>query len=203
MHEKQTLQRIGLNFFETRTEKDFTAVYYRMKPGISMYLREMLPNMDDREEVIATTFAKVWGKIHQYDPYWNFSTWVYRIARNEALLFFRSKKKTYSYDAMKEMGINVEAKVGYDIPDFAEDEFVNTTERLHDIVLEEINNLPDMYKEVLTLREVEKKKYDEIAEDLGWKVNTVRTRIHKARRLIRAEIVKRDPALLKKYQEAL
>jgi len=104
---------------------------------------------------------------------------------------------------MKEMGINVEAKVGYDIPDFAEDEFVNTTERLHDIVLEEINNLPDMYKEVLTLREVEKKKYDEIAEDLGWKVNTVRTRIHKARRLIRAEIVKRDPALLKKYQEAL
>lgn len=203
MQEKQTLQKIGLNFFESRTEKDFTTVYYRMKPGISMYLREMLPNMDDREEVIATTFAKVWGKIHQYDPYWNFSTWVYRIARNEALLFFRGKKKTYSYDAMKEMGINVDAKAGFDMPDFAEDEFVNTTERLHDIVLEEINNLPDMYKEVLTLREVEKKKYDEIAEDLGWKVNTVRTRIHKARRLIRAEIVKRDPALLKKYQEAL
>jgi RNA polymerase sigma-70 factor (ECF subfamily) len=203
MQEKQTLQKIGLNFFESRAEKDFTTVYYRMKPGISMYLREMLPNMDDREEVIATTFAKVWGKIHQYDPYWNFSTWVYRIARNEALLFFRGKKKTYSYDAMKEMGINVDAKAGFDIPEFAEDEFINTTERLHDIVLEEINNLPTMYKEVLTLREVEKKKYDEIAEDLGWKVNTVRTRIHKARRLIRAEIVKRDPALLKQYQDAL
>jgi len=203
MQEKQTLQKIGLNFFESRTEKDFTTVYYRMKPGISMYLREMLPNMDDREEVIATTFAKVWSKIHQYDPYWNFSTWVYRIARNEALLFFRGKKKTYSYDAMKEMGINVDAKLGFDTADFAEDDFVSTTERLHDIVLEEINNLPEMYKEVLTLREVEKKKYDEIAEDLGWKVNTVRTRIHKARRLIRAEIVKRDPALLKKYQEAL
>jgi len=203
MQEKQTLQKIGLNFFESRTEKDFTTVYYRMKPGISMYLREMLPSMDDREEVIATTFAKVWSKIHQYDPYWNFSTWVYRIARNEALLFFRGKKRTYSYDAMKEMGINVDAKAGFDIPEFAEDDFINTTERLHDIVLEEINNLPEMYKEVLTLREVEKKKYDEIAEDLGWKVNTVRTRIHKARRLIRAEIVKRDPDLLKKYQDAL
>ena len=108
MKEKELpLQRIGLNFFESRSETDFTRVYYRMKPGISMYLREMLPSMDDREEVIATTFAKVWGKIHQYDPYWNFSTWVYRIARNEALLFFRGKKRTYSYDAMKEMGINV------------------------------------------------------------------------------------------------
>jgi RNA polymerase sigma-70 factor (ECF subfamily) len=203
MQETQTLQKIGLNFFESRTEKDFTTVYHRMKPGISMYLREMLPNMDDREEVIATTFAKVWSKIHQYDPYWNFSTWVYRIARNEALLFFRGKKKTYSYDAMKEMGINIDAKAGFEETEFSEDDFVSTTERLHDVVLEEINNLPEMYKEVLTLREVDKKKYEEIADDLGWKINTVRTRIHKARRLIRAEILKREPELLKKYQEAL
>jgi RNA polymerase sigma-70 factor (ECF subfamily) len=198
-----SLQRIGLNFFESREEKDFTRVYYRMKPGISMYLREMLPGMDDREEVIATTFAKVWGKIHQYDPYWNFSTWVYRIARNEALLFFRGKKRTYSYDAMKEMGINVDIRAGVETPEYAEDEYVGTTERLHDIVLEEIENLPQMYRDVLTLREVEKMKYEDIAQQLDWKVNTVRTRIHKARRIIRSEITKRDPDLLKQYQDAL
>jgi RNA polymerase sigma-70 factor, ECF subfamily len=197
-----TLQQIGLNFFNSRNEKDFTKVYHRMKPGISMYLREMLPNMDDREEVIATTFAKVWNKIHQYDPYWNFSTWVYRIARNEALLFFRGRKKTYSYEAMEEMGINMEAKVGtYSIDD--SDEESTPAERLADIVLGEIYNLPEMYRTVLTLREVEKKKYEDIAEELGWKTNTVRTRIFKARRLIRAEILKKEPALLKMYQDAL
>ena len=92
-----SLQEMGMKFYETRTEKEFTAVYHRLKPSISYYLRELVPNQDDRNEVIATTFAKVWAKIHQYDPYWNFSTWVYRIARNEALLFFRSKKRTYSY----------------------------------------------------------------------------------------------------------
>jgi len=204
MQEKQqSLQQIGLTFFNSRTEKDFTSVYYRMKPGISMYLREMLPKHDDREEVIATTFAKVWSKIYQYDPYWNFSTWVYRIARNEALLFFRGKKKTYSYDAMVEMGINLEVKGGFEDQEFIEDDFISTTERLHDIVLEEINNLPQIYRDVLTLREVEKKKYEDIAEDLGWKINTVRTRIHKARRLIRTEIGKKEPSLLKKYQDLL
>jgi RNA polymerase sigma-70 factor (ECF subfamily) len=197
-----SLQQIGLNFFHSKTERDFTTMYHRLKPGISMYLREMLPNIEEREEVIATTFAKVWSKIHQYDPYWNFSTWVYRIARNEALLYFRGRKKTYSYDAMEEMGINMEAKLGsYAIDDY---EFeLSPIEQLADAVLAEIHNLPEIYKTVLTLREIEKKKYEDIAEELGWKTNTVRTRIHKARRLIRSEISRKEPALLKMYQDAL
>jgi len=200
--ENKSLQELGLQFFKTRNEKDFTTAYYRLKPGVSMYLKEMLPNMDDREEVIATAFAKVWSKIHQYDPYWNFSTWVYRIARNEALLFFRSKKKTYSYEAMEEMGINMEAKVGFHEVDFFDEE-LTPAEILANIVIEEIENLPDMYKTVLTLREVDKKKYEDIADELGWNLNTVRTRIHKARRLIRAEVKRREPSLLKTYQDAL
>lgn len=197
-----TLQQIGLNFFNTRSDSDFNRVYHRMKPGISIYLRDMLPNYDDREEVIATTFAKVWNKIHQYDPYWNFSTWVYRIARNEALLFFRGRKKMYSYEAMEEMGINMEAKIGtYDLEENINEQ--TPAEKLADVVLVEICNLPDMYRTVLTLREVEKKKYEDIADELGWKTNTVRTRIHKARRLIRSEIQKKEPVLLKMYQDLL
>ena len=197
-----SLQQIGLNFFNSRSERDFTAMYRRMKPGISIFLREMLPNLDDREEVIATTFSKVWTKIHQYDPYWNFSTWVYRIARNEALLFFRAKKKTYSYDAMEEMGINMEAKAGFVNPDSYEDD-LSPSELLASSVLNEIYNLPEMYRTVLTLREVDKKKYEDIADELGWKLNTVRTRIHKARRIIRTEIQKKEPTLLKNYQDTL
>ena len=197
-----SLQEMGMKFYETRTEKEFTAVYHRLKPSISYYLRELVPNQDDRNEVIATTFAKVWAKIHQYDPYWNFSTWVYRIARNEALLFFRAKKKTYSYDAMEEMGINMEAKAGFVNPDIFEEE-LSPSERLASSVLDEIYNLPEMYRTVLTLREVDKKKYEDIADELGWKLNTVRTRIHKARRIIRSEIQKKEPALLKHYQDTL
>lgn len=202
MKAKGNLQEMGLAFYQTRKESDFTKLYYRMKPGISSYLRNLVTDREDREEVIATTFSKVWTKIHQYDPYWNFSTWVYRIARNEALLFFRSKKRTYSYEAMEEMGINMESKMENILPVYLEDE-CTTTEQLHDLVVNQILELPTMYKDVLTLREVEKKKYEEIAEELGWKLNTVRTRIHKARKLIRSEIEKKAPELLKHYQETI
>jgi RNA polymerase sigma-70 factor (ECF subfamily) len=183
-----SLQSIALQFHNSRSERDFTKVYNRMKPGISKYLYQMITDHDSREEVIATTFAKVWSKIDQYDPYWNFSTWVYRIARNEALLFFREKKKRKenSYDEMLEKGVTFDKCMGvYDM----ECEFENEVSvNLYDLIINEIQALPKNYKTVLTLREIEKKKYEEIAEELGWKINTVRTRIRKARNIVKTKV---------------
>lgn len=198
---EMTLQEMGLRFFETRNENDFARVYNRLKPSISYYLREIVPHQDDRNEVIATTFAKVWIKIEQYDTYWNFSTWVYRIALNEARLFHRSRRKMHSYEAMEEQGINMEKKLSQyytESFDFEEDPI----DSLYDKIINEINELPEIYKTVLTLREIHKKKYEEIAEELGWKHNTVRTRIHKGRELLRVSMEKKNPELIKKYQEA-
>ena len=199
----KSLQEMGLTFFESKSEKDFTDVYHRLRPSISYYLRELVPNQDDRNEVIATAFAKVWQKIHQYDPYWNFSTWVYRIARNEALLFFRSKRKTYSYDAMSEMGINMEAKGPITESDAFTTDDDHPIDLLHDMAVEEIGNLPELYKTVLTLREIDKMKYGEIADQLGWKHNTVRTRIRKARELVKTNLLKKAPSLVKLYNQEI
>jgi len=195
-----SLQEMGMRFFETRTENDFTRVYHRLRPSISYYLRELVPQHDDRNEVIATTFSKVWSKIEQYDPYWNFSTWVYRIARNEALLFHRGRKRTYSYEAMEEQGINMEKKVSHDEQYDYEDDPIDS---LYDQAVNAIDQLPEIYKTVLTLREIQKKKYEDIAEELGWKHNTVRTRIRKARELVRANLTKNNSELVKKYQQSL
>jgi RNA polymerase sigma-70 factor (ECF subfamily) len=201
MQEKtMTLQEIGLSFYRSRQEKDFTKIYNRLYPSISYYLRELVPHHDDRSEVIATTFSKVWLKIEQYDPYWNFSTWVYRIARNEALLFYRGRKKTYSYEAMEEKGINLEKNLFYEERVFDHEEDV--VDSLYDRAIEAIHELPEIYKTVLILREVQKKKYEDIAEELGWKHNTVRTRIRKARELVRGILVKSSPNMVKQYQQS-
>jgi DNA-directed RNA polymerase specialized sigma24 family protein len=53
------------------------------------------------------------------------------------------------------------------------------------------------------MREINKKKYEDIAEELGWKHNTVRTRIRKARELVRVNLAKTSPELVKKYQQML
>jgi DNA-directed RNA polymerase specialized sigma24 family protein len=46
-------------------------------------------------------------------------------------------------------------------------------------------------------------KYEEIADQLGWKHNTVRTRIRKARELVRASLLKKDPNLVKLYNQEI
>jgi RNA polymerase sigma-70 factor (ECF subfamily) len=202
MAKTSPLQELGLAFFNSRSEGDFNKLYYRMKPSINYYLRDILPASDDREEALANTFAKVWSKIHMYDPYWNFSTWIYRIARNEALLMHRHKRRNYSYEGMEERGVNMEAKSPVVMPRIDTDSVnLDAVDMLHDFAVDEISNLPELYRIVMEKREIEKKKYEDISTELGWKQNTVRTRIRKGRELLRKSLSEKYPELVKSYIE--
>jgi RNA polymerase sigma-70 factor (ECF subfamily) len=203
---EKSLQELGLTFHKERSDSAFTKIFHRMKPGLHKYLYDMVPDRSTRDAVIMNTFKNVWEKIGQYDPYYAFSTWVYRIARNEALLSKRWSKKNYSLDAMTEMGITLSNKEENTvaIPDY---EFFAPTDeeeidRLYQIVLSEIADLPKIYSIVLTEREIKKKNYSTIAKELGWKLNTVRTRIRKARQIVLANVTEKDPKLVKKYYNA-
>lgn len=202
MSKTSQLQEIGLAFFNSRSEPDFNTLYHRMKPSIHYYLRDILPKPDDREEALANTFAKVWTKIHMYDPYWNFSTWIYRIARNEALLMLRHTRRNYSYEGMAERGINMEAKSPAVMPQIdLEKPNLEAIDQLHGFAVHEISHLPELYRIVMEKREIEKKKYEDISNELGWKQNTVRTRIRKGRELLRKNLVEKYPDLVKSYIE--
>jgi RNA polymerase sigma-70 factor (ECF subfamily) len=203
MPKKSELQELGMAFFQSRSESDFNKVYLRMKTNIGFYIKEILPAIDDREEAVANTFAKVWTKIYQYDPYWNFSTWVYRIARNEALLMLRHKRRNYSLEAMEEMGVNLESRIAIEMPDMESRETQNVpaADMLYEFAITEIGNLPENYRIVMIMREIEKKKYEDISRELGWKQNTVRTRIRKGRELLRKNLISNHPELVRIYAE--
>lgn len=202
MAKVSALQELGLAFSKSRSEEDFNQIYKRMKPSINYYLRDLLPSLDDREEALANTFAKVWTKIHMYDPYWNFSTWIYRIARNEALLMHRHTRRNYSYQGMEERGINMESKAGVVIPRMEiTKEDLGAIDSLFDIAIAEISNLPETYRIVMEKREIQDMKYEDISVELKWPINTVRTRIRKGRELLKNSLLEKYPALVKSYQD--
>jgi len=202
MNKTSALQELGMAFFTSRSESDFNRIYHRMKPSINYYLRELLPSLDDREEAMANTFAKVWTKIHMYDPYWNFSTWIYRIARNEALLMLRHTRRNYSLQGMEERGVNMDSKMVSQMPKYElEPENLNAADALYDFAIEEISKLPETYRIVMEKREIEKKKYEDISTELGWKQNTVRTRIRKGRELLRQSLMEKYPEFVRTYEE--
>ena len=204
MANKSKLQELGMAFYQSRNESDFNKVYLRMKSSVGYYIKDILPASSDRDEALANTFAKVWSKIHQYDPYWNFSTWVYRIARNEALLMLRYKRRNYSLEAMEEKGVNMESRTAVEMPSLElNSNDLPVIDILFEYAVKAIDHLPETYRTVMTMREIEKKKYEDISKELGWKQNTVRTRIRKGRELLRKSLLNEHPELVRQYSEQM
>lgn len=205
MREKnKSIQSIALDFLEYKTDDSFVKIISRLKPGLLSFAYKFVNDLDISKEVVSKTFIAVWEKIDQYDTKYNFSTWVYAIAKNEALGQLRLKKKVLSHDKLTEnqsrllkfynpvfnMDIETYGPSGEDI-----------TYHLYDKVVDEIQGIDEPYKTVLVEREINKKSLQEIADLLNWNLSTVKTRLRKARLEIAKKVKSKHPSLLESYYE--
>lgn len=184
------LQQIALNFVNTRTEASFATLYNRLKPGLRKLIQKYSFDDETAQEILSVALCKAYQYVNMYDPRWHFSTWVYRICQNECLMEIRRKNQLYSLENMRDNNIRVkpidksDLEVEEEYEFFSEDEEF-TAESVYDEVMDEIHNLPAPYRDVLEDREIHKLKYEEIAEKRQIKINTVRSRIHVAKKLIK------------------
>ena len=138
----------------------FTALWDTNIDSLKSYLKSLLKNMDDFyiDDICSRSFQKAFRQISSYDPSRSqFSTWLRKIAHNTAMDVVAAENR-----AMGEM-VSIDGKgqeaVGED-------------------------GLPELYREVARKRLIEGLQYKEIAEELGMELNTVRTRIRRAKGLI-------------------
>ena len=93
----KSLQELGEVFFYLKTEESFTDVYHvlapRLRRFVSGYLKAPQFTQDDIDDSVSNCMTKIYLNIHQYNSYWNFSTWSYTIAKNEALKKIGKAKK--------------------------------------------------------------------------------------------------------------
>ena len=99
MHrENISIQNLAIDFLEQKDNKTFSSLIKRLKPGLVSFVYGFVQDTDLSREIVSKTFIAVWEKIDQYNRDYNFSTWVYAIAKNEALGQLRLKSKTLSRD---------------------------------------------------------------------------------------------------------
>lgn len=190
---KNSVQDLAMRFVEVRSESSFSALYKRLKPGMVYHATSILKDSEAAEDVVSESFAKIWKKVDQYNSYWNFSTWAYRIVYNEAMQYLR-KAKSISLDSacanysdqvqyteflMLNNGID-ESDVMSE-PNWFFDETEDVKVALYDMVIKEIKDLPPLYKDIMIDREINKMKYDDISKKYSIEINTVKTRINRAR----------------------
>jgi len=191
----KNIQELAESFMRSSSEKDFVELYKRIKPGLLNHCKSILIEQEAAEDAVSNTMAKIWTKITQYDPTrGNFSTWVYNIARNESLVIKKCEDRYMPI--IQEMVRNSDDSDDHVIQSSSNSIQGDTTcdyiamdndemEDLYDNVIEKMNDLPEIYKDILYDREILRMKYQEIADKHGMKKRAIATRIRRARLKVR------------------
>jgi RNA polymerase sigma factor (sigma-70 family) len=192
---EENIQSLAVKFVKSRDEKDFKSLYDRLKPGLLQHVYNILKNQPAAEDVIADAFVKMWTKVDQYNLHWHFSTWAYKIATNEAMQWIRKNGNVYSLESVggeqvadrivlsdalaEDNGIELTTN-----PDWFFDDKEDKTVALYNKVIQEIEALPELYREIMKDRELNGMKYEDISAKYNLELNTVKTRIKRAREKI-------------------
>jgi RNA polymerase sigma-70 factor (ECF subfamily) len=160
---------------------------------IFQYSLLMCGQRDDAEEVAQDTLLKVFENFDQLQDARNVRAWVFRIAKNACLLKRRKSvfapKSELSLDdylpRMEDDGAGIRMQIA-DWSEVPESRMLQT--QLKGILTAAIKELPEIYRAVLLLRDVEELSTEETAQILEVSIDVVKTRLHRARLAIRQKL---------------
>ncbi len=137
---------------------------------------------DDARDVVQDAFVQAFLKLETFQQNCAFYTWLYRIAFNAAASLSRRRRPAVSVEEVRDSFGREPVDKGAGPPEQMEEE----ERRRH--VQAAIAALPEEFRTVLVLREMEGYCYEEIAEILELPVGTVRSRLHRARLQLRQSL---------------
>ncbi|MDE5985737.1 MAG: sigma-70 family RNA polymerase sigma factor [Prevotella sp.] len=164
--------------------KDFEQIVDQYGERLYRQIRRMVLDHDDANDVLQNTFIKAWNGLPSFEGRAQLSSWLYRIAVNEALDFLRKKKQHLSLSDSDSEGCSVASRLMAD-EYFDGDE---TAAKLQQAVAE----LPQMQRLVFQLKYFEGKKYSEISEILDKSEGTLKASYHIAVKKISAFLEQHD-----------
>jgi RNA polymerase sigma-70 factor (ECF subfamily) len=145
-------------------------------------------NREDAEDVMQDAFLKAYEKLEQFQGNSKFYTWLVRIAVNESLMRLR-KRRTGKMVSIDEDIETEEGSVPRDLADWAPDPEQNYNQaELAEILRKTIQGLPQGFRIVFVLRDVEGLSTEETAETLGLSIPAVKSRLLRARLQLRERL---------------
>jgi len=164
-------------------EESFTLLYKRRHPSIYRFALQMSGSQQVAEDVTHDVFLFLMKDGHVFDPdRGSVSSFLFGVARNYVLRRFRGDQLTVPFAEGED---DEPFDHAGNEPDPLED---LTKAEMIDNVRRAVLSLPERYREVVVLCELQELSYGETAEILGCAIGTVRSRLHRARGLLLAKL---------------
>lgn len=170
-----------------KSPERYAELIERYQGKLFAYLYRLIGNRDEAEDLLQDVFIKAYKNLHSYDVSRKFSSWIYRIAHNEAVNYIK-RKSLKRFISWEDISSTKDKLVSQSTEDGADDAWIRK-EAIKEVD-DAIDRLPIKYKQVLLLRYFSDKSYEEIGEILGKPVNTVGTLINRAKKNLAEEMDK-------------
>ncbi len=164
--------------FQQGDQRAYIELVKRYKDRLLNFVFRYLNSYEQSEDVVQDTLMKLYTSAHMYREIAKFSTWIFTIAANLAKSELRRQKRRRVI-SIHSMGFDDKE---YEIPSEDYSPEKETTSNYGEKQIQQaIDTLPDQFKTVIILREVQQLSYEEISQILGISIGTVKSRINRGR----------------------
>lgn len=165
-------------------EQAYGELMKRYKKPVYHMVLKMVRNVDDAEDLTIEAFAKAFKNLHRFKKDYTFSTWLFRIATNNAIDFIRKKKlETFSLNTSFKNDNGDSVNIDVEDHNLDPQEEAIKSQKI-ELIRIFVTKLPPKYQRLVRLRYFDELSYDEIARELDAPLGTVKAQLHRARELM-------------------
>jgi RNA polymerase sigma-70 factor, ECF subfamily len=147
-------------------------------------------NQEDAEEVLQDVFATIYNKIDGFQGKSAFSSWLYRIVVNAAFMKLRKRKQQQTVSLEDLSPVVKQNYIDQDATFGLRSDTISMNREMRDTLQGAINRLPDQYRAVFVLRDVDGLSNQEVGEILQLSIPAVKSRLHRSRLMLRKKLVR-------------
>lgn len=161
-------------FDQGKIEQCFQLIVSAYKEPLYWHIRKIVVDHDDADDAIQSTYINVWKNLEKFKRESKLSTWIYRIATNEALQIIRKRKPNIPLDDV------VLGEIEKGPSSISEEE----GDALEQLLQKAILQLPNKQRLVFNMKYFDDMKYEEISDILGTSVGALKASYHLATKKI-------------------
>lgn len=157
----------------------FALIVERYQKGLVTFIFRMVGRHEEALELTQEVFIKVYGNISSYDSNYKFPTWIYKIAGNCTIDHLR--RRGPQADSLDDNGDDGSGGIEIESKDPSPPDILQQKILENDIA-KAILNLPPSQRELVVLRHIHFRSYEEIAKIMNLPIGTVKNKIFRARK---------------------